>query len=473
MEIFDSSSGSGRFGSGVRFMTLLNWLPEILLILQFVLMVGLSGFRVATSSFWIGLVMTLSFGGAIYYGAREDLLFFDSPIQHLYSDSVSRFFRLMGLVVAGMGAWQFGSKRGLSMDAKFRAILGTLAGGFFLSLASMSAHGLGVWIGVVGCLLSGTHLLLLESDSSLHWVLRYRRIGVALLFLVIPFFVLYFISAVSFTTGSLTIFFSQIQSLSFLQQASIGFFVVSIGFWMIHGFHVGGVAPSALPFYYLYVFGVAFLVWVRVVVPYFSQLSWIPKEMAQIFLGLLISSAALRYAWVSARTQDFARWSSYTLPALFSLAFFPLLLPTPLSTQIGFSLLIGVFMATQLLGRAFWGGAGRNPGFSVVAVLAGVGFPPLALGYQYFRVLRELHQHELVLLAVLFLISWFLISVAAVQMITKLLRPEQVDLDTARGSGRWEDWAFLSAMVLCVILMTAFGEDFIQRLNTQSIPNLW
>jgi formate hydrogenlyase subunit 3/multisubunit Na+/H+ antiporter MnhD subunit len=138
---------------------------------------------------------------------------------------------------------------------------------------------------------------------------------------------------------------------------------------------------------------------------------------------------------------------------------------------------LALMLVYLLLGRAFLGKIQRNRWFSVVAILSAVGFPPLTLGFQNYRVLKELHLSGLAPISVVFLICWYLIAIAAVQMITQILRSREDEVHPEEVAepkfSHRADWVLFGVVVLCVIFITAYGDDILERLNTQSIPYLW
>lgn len=454
-------------------MTLLNWIPEILILIQFSLVLGGTSFRITSSHFLIFLSGLLSIFGFIYYGVRPDLMNFESPLLILSSDAVSRYCRLISLLLVAVGSWQLALHSGLSVVAKLRGLMGMIAGAFFLCLMSESNHLVSTYIGVVGLFVSGMNLILVESHSSPAWTRYFKKTTFSILLITLVFLTLFLFSEFLAGTGYLDGFIAGMKTAPEMVRMFMGFILLFFGFWILHGVRVVGNAPLALPYFNLFCFFAAIIFWIRVEVPFFSQFGLFNKMTSQSVLGVLMTSASLRYSLASARTQDSTRWLSNVLSALFSLSLYPLLLTSGDAFKILFTLLIGLLMTTTLLGRAFLGGPDRNRWFSVVAVLAGVGFPPLTLGFQYFLVLKQLHAAELAPFAIAFLISWFFIAIAAVQMITQILRDRRVGDAVLTSSGHRADWTLLTLVVLCVIMMTAFGESLIERLNTQPVPNLW
>src|SRR5687768_15848299 len=99
-------------------MTILNWIPEILLLIQFALVLGGTSFRLTSSHLLIFVCGLTSLFGFVYYGLRPDLLNFQSPLPVLLSDAVSRYCRLISLLVVAVGSWQLALHAGLSVKAK-------------------------------------------------------------------------------------------------------------------------------------------------------------------------------------------------------------------------------------------------------------------------------------------------------------------------------------------------------------------
>lgn len=454
-------------------MTLLNWIPEILILIQFSLVLGGTSFRLTSSHLLIWVCGILSLFGFVYYGVRADLLSFDSPLPILLSDSVSRYCRLISLLVVAVGSWQLALHSGLSIVSKLRGLMGLIAGAFFLCLLAQSNHLVSTYIGIVGLFVSGMNLVLVESAASPAWTTYFKKSTFSILLITVVFLMVFLFSEFLGGTGYLDGFITGLSASPEPVRLFVAFVLLFFGFWILHGLHVDGIAPMALPIFNLFCFFAAILFWVRVEVPFFSQLTLLPKMISQSVLGVILTSASLRYSLAAVRTKDSTHWLSSMIAALFSLCLFPLLLPSGQAFSILFTLLVGLLMTTTLLGRAFFGGPERNRAFSVVAVLAGLGFPPLTLGFQYFLILKQLHAAELAPFSVAFLLSWFFISVAALQMITQILRQRRAADPVSPSTGLRADWSLLTLVVLCVILMTAFGESFIERLNTQPVPNLW
>ncbi|MBS1959274.1 MAG: hypothetical protein JST80_07385 [Bdellovibrionales bacterium] len=454
-------------------MTILNWIPEILILIQFALVLGGAGFRTTSSHLLIFVTGLTSFFGAFYYGARSDLFTFDSPLMILFSDAVSRYCRMISLFMVAVGSWQLALHSGLSVVSKLRGQMGLLSGAFFLCLLSQSNHWVSTYIGLVGLIISGMSLVMVESNASKNWTEFFGKTTFSILMVTSVFLVLFLVGEYLMGTGYINEFMAGLKGKPELIQCFVGFLILYFSFWLLHGIHIVGLAPMSLPYFNLFCFFGAILFLIRVAVPFYAQFEFLPKMISQSVLGVVLTTSAVRYSLMAARTKEPNRWLSNMLAALFSLSLFPLLLPSNTALPILFTLLVGLLMTTTLLGRAFLGGAENNRWFSVVAVLAGLGFPPLMLGYQYFLILKELHTAELAPFSVAFLISWFFISIAAVQMITQILRRHHDDVGRTESPGNRGDWSLLTLVMLCVILMTAFGKGFVSRLNTQPIPNLW
>lgn len=465
-------------------MTMLNWFPEIVLFVQLLFILGLSGFRLTTSHVAVAASGIISLFAFLYYGFREDLFLFDAPLASLLSDPISRYFRWIVLFGVSAGCWQFGFHTGLSVKQKYRGVSAVVLGGFFTCFAAQSNHFLGIAIGVVGLLMVGWIGILVETHGVAIWFQRTAKAVYSALIALTLFLLIYAVSVFYVSSGNLSDFYS--KTLPEQAMYPLGMLVLSLGLWMLHGFHIIGEAPVSLARYHWGVGVGSFLVWTRLVIPYFVKCSeGLGSDSLpgiQMVLGLAMGSAAIRYSILAARTREPSQWLSGALPALSALSLFPLLLKSQTALSIAFSMGFGLVLVYSLLGRAFLGVFRRNRWFSVVAVLSAVGFPPLTLGFQYFRALKELHQAHLGGVAVIFLLSWFLIAISAVQMITQLLvrdGTKQGSVDEKVGDSaspvfsRGVDWAMVGTVVLCVILMTAFGEDILQRLNTQPVAHLW
>jgi hypothetical protein len=478
-----SAFGRGRLflsGNMGDEMTLLNWIPEIGILLQLFLAIGLLNFKPFTYRSLSLYVAVATFGLLVFFTMRTDLAHFDSSLKIIASDSFSYFGRLFSLLLVSFTAAYLHLHQKLSYEKKSKALIFVLFFAIFLGLLCWSGSILLLMLGWLGAFISVVNFILIESNLNENWIRALRQYTLPVSLILILFLTLF----VMMVFGSGSLYFSDF--FAWLEQVAQGkaavpaapgliYFmsgvVLVLGSLLLHAFVINVAAPFGLSLFALFIFISSSAFWFRVGIPFLNISEVIPKIHAQQAIGFIFSLYSLRYAVRAVRTTHHFTWLSSVLFATIGIGSFLLLLGAeqalPTFYIMSLSFLFSFFFAGQTFQTDQYP---HKPGM-VLGVLALLGLPPLVMGDEYFKLIRNTIEGGLTPLAIIMVLTWFLLSVAAMQMLSKIIL-HKLDREISRKLNAGE--LFLIALYsICVITLTALKPALIVLLNEHPIPYLW
>lgn len=454
-------------------MIILNWLPELFLLTLLFVSLILINFRMwsyRSLSIWVAVS---AFIELIYLVVRQDLAFFDSPLTILYSDSLSYFGKILSLVTLIVFSLGFHFHRQLNFRGKQSSNLFLI----FYSLFTMclfQSNNLVLFMGAaIGVYLCSTALILIESNQEQSWVRLFRQRALPLAVWIVILSMIFIYGTSLF--GS--IYFSDwIQTLSKTTVSTLELMVFA--FLLILGsvIPLGGLthlgnAPLGLSVLYYSLFLVLSTFWLRLGVPFFNVSNLLPKATAQILVAVMIGIFSLKSAFQTVRTREHHRWYVAALPTVASLGLFMILLSSEQALPAFYCIAVSMLFTFSLVSHAFLDQEYRNKTTIVFSIIALLGAPPLVLGEQFYRLIHDAVSSGNVTAGVLMFVSWFILSVAATQMIGKILL---VKISAnARRDIYSSELFFIGTYFVAVIGLTAFRPQLISLLNEHPILNLW
>jgi formate hydrogenlyase subunit 3/multisubunit Na+/H+ antiporter MnhD subunit len=454
-------------------MTFMNWLPELSIFLQLFVMLACLNFKPISYRSLPLLCSILTVITLGYFGSRTDLAFFDSPAKILISDSLSFFGRMFALLFLVMGSLNLHFHRELSFGAKQKATLFLLF--FSLFLCGVFQANSVILMGVcwVGCYLSMTKLILIESKLSESWIQSIRQHTLPLS-VILSLFLLLFV-LVTQTSGSIytSDFIEWIRHAQENQSVLIaaGGLILALGSLLLHGVVLQGKAPIALAMMNLFIWAATAVFWFRLGVPFLNESAILPKAIAQHFLGAMLTLFVLRYAVQAVRTQDHFRWLSAIYPATIGFGTFALLLNVDHALPAFYALSLSFLLTFFFVGQAFLETEYKNKTLTLFGLMALVGIPPFILGEQYFRLIHDTFEAGLLPITLILGLVWLTLSISVVQMLGKVILIKN-GLGTYRKIQAQEIF-FMAIYVVCVISLTALRLPLITLLNDHPLPYLW
>lgn len=454
-------------------MTFLNWLPEITIFIQLFLMLAFLNFKSVSDRSLPLMCTALTAVGLVYFGIRTDLLFFESPVKMLVSDSLSIFGRMFSLLFLIVGSLNLHFHRELSLGLKQKATLFLLFFSLFLCGLFLANSMILMSVCWAGCYLSVSNIVLIESNLSESWVRSLRRHSLPLTTIMTLFLVLFVVIAQ--TSGSIytSDFMGWVKTANGqpLSLIAAGAVIVTLGALLLHGLVLQGRAPIALAMLNLFIMISTCVFWFRLGVPFLNESAIVPKEMARHFLGAILALFALRYSIQAIRTQDHFAWLSAIYPALIGFGTFALVLSVDQAFSAFCVLSLSYLFTFFFVGQAFLETEYRNKFSIIFALLALVGIPPFVLGEQHYRLVNETFQAGLPSLTLVLGLVWLISCVSVVQMLAKVILIKN-GLETFRKLRR-DEILFMVIYVLCVISLTALRPALITLLNDHPVSYLW
>jgi hypothetical protein len=454
-------------------MTLLNWLPEIyLLILLFSTLVVMNFGVLSYRSLSVGIASFASVG-LIYYVFRDDLAYFESPLKILLSDSLSHFGKILSLITLIVFSLGFHFHRGLSFQSKQSSNLFLLFYSFF-TIVLFQANSLVLFLGAaLGIYLCGMNLVLIESNKEQRWValFRQRTLPVGLWGILISF--IFVLGCNYFGSVYISDWITQVPKFSG-SPASLfvfAFLVLLASTLPFGGLRYRGKAPLGISIICYSLFLVLSSFWLRFGIPFFSLSTLLSKNMAQMLLSLMIGGFTLRYAWHTIRTRDHQHWYSSALPASVGLSLFLIVLPGEQALPAFYCISLSLLFTFALISHAFLTEDYKHKTLLVVGVASLVGMSPLILGEQYYRLVRDAVASGNITAGVLMVVAWFGLTIAVTQKISKVLLVRNPL--KARRKMFFSEMFFLAIYFLCVISLTVFRPGFVALLNERPAANLW
>jgi hypothetical protein len=454
-------------------MTFMNWLPELCIFLQLFVMLTCLNFRSVIYRSLPLLSSGVSLITLAYFAWRSDLAFFDPPVKMLTSDSLATFGRMFALLCLGLGSLNLHFHRSLTFGAKQRATLFLLFFAFFLCGAFQANSILLFCVSWAGAYLSVARIILIESKLSESWIRSFRQHTLPLALIVCLFILLSVVMAQ--VTGSIyisdfVVWIKTAQDRHGLMLA-VGGFILTIGSLLVHGMILQGEGPLSLALLNLFIWTTASLFWFRIGVPFLEESAMLPKEISQHVIGLMFGVFALRYSVQAFRTRSHFQWLSAIYPASIGMGFFVILLGVDRALPAFYILSLSYLFTFLFAGQAFLEIEYRNKALTVFGLLALIGFPPLVLGDQYFRLIRNTFEAGLLPLSILLVLIWFTLSVSVMQMLSKVILVKN-GLITYRKIFAYEV-LFIVIYTIGVISLTALRPALIALLNDHPVSYLW
>jgi hypothetical protein len=450
----------------------MHFFPEFLLALCLFVCLMLSSLRIFSQGVLPLMVSITSLAGLIFFLTRIDLVMFESVTAMIRPDSLSYFGRLLSLLmvsVFGFGAY---FHPGFSVRDKQNATLFILFISLFVSALFFSQSlvlFLGAAIGIHFC---AVNLVLIESRGSNHWLRVFRvksihaGIGWSLGILV-------FLVSVHLFKGVFFNTWAEALNQGGSDWGMIVFLVLLLVFGALPLVNLRFIGPSPyslgiLSFSSLLVLQVF---WFRMGVPFLNASQVLPKGPAKIMVALLIGGITLRSVYSAIRYREHDTWVSSIFPSLVGLALLTILLPSEHSLPTFQLVSLGLLLTFPLISQAFLDREYRFRGLTVFSLIAAMGAPPLVMGEQIFRMMKELIEaHDFVPGAIVGLI-WFGLGVATIQIIGKVLLV-RIPADRKRKASSG-DLFFMTLYTGGIIALTAFQGPLISLLNDHPLLNLW
>ncbi len=454
-------------------MILLDWIPELLILVQFfVAMLSLNFKPVTYRS--LPLVFSLfTLAGASFFLMRTDLAYFSPPEKILVSDSVTYFGRIFSLLLLILGSLSIHLHRGMVYLEKQRALLFVLFLCLFLDLGFMSNSILLYALAWLGSAISARNLILVESKLHEGWIKTIRQQAFGFSLLLGLFFAFFTISSLS--SGS--IYFSEyIEWVKLHHEKSfsllgMGVILFALGSVMTHGNVFRGKSPFALACMNLVSFVMVSVFWLRIGIPFLNASEFLSKNAAQLFLGLLFSGFTIRYVVLAIRTTGHADWLSAILPSLCGIGWFSLVLGGDHSLPAFYILSLAFLITFLLAGYSFQEEKYQNKFLMVATIFALVGAPPLEMGHQFFRLMHEMISADLLPLAVVIALTWFGATASSIQKVGKIaLFKCESGLNRKLISG---EVLFFVLYLFIIVFLTASRAPLVTLLNEHPAINLW
>jgi hypothetical protein len=454
-------------------MTLLNWLPEIyLLILLFATLIVMN-FKILSYRSLSVAIASVTLVGMGYFLLRPDLAYFEPPTRVLISDSLSYFGRLLSLVTLIVFALGFYFHRTLNFEAKQNSNLFLLFYSFF-TIGLFQTNSLVLFLGAaLGIYLSSMNLILIESGRDPKWVniFRQRALAIGIWALLVSF--LFVLGTHLFGSVLISDWVLAFPKYSGSESAlfAFGFLILLSSLIPLGGLLYIGNAPVGISILAYSLFLVLASFWLRLGVPFFSLAPLLHKNLAQVLVSLMIGAFTLRYAWHTIRTRERHRWYASALPTVVGLSLFLILLPGEQALSAFYCISLSLLFTFSLISHAFLSEDYRFKGMLVFALAAIVGLPPFILGEEFFRVIRNAVASGNMIAGILMGLSWFGLALGVVQKISQVLlvrNPEKV-----RRKIYPSEIFFIAIYLVCVISLTIFRVDLVALLNEHPALNLW
>ena len=453
-------------------MTFMHFFPEVLLALCLFVSLMVMSVRVFSQGTLPLVVSGVTLAGLVYFLTRTDLVMFESVTAMIRSDSLSYFGRVLSLLmvtVFGFGAY---FHRDFSVRDKQNSTLFILFMGLFttaLFLSQSLVFYLGAAIGIHFCALN---LILIEGKGSNHWLKVFRVKSIQ--------------AGIGWSVGILAFLISMHLFKSIFFESWTEVSAQSGGDWNASVFLVLLLLMSALPLVGLRLVGpspyslgilsfgsllVLQVFWFRMGVPFLNASQILPKTPAKIMVALLVGGITLRSVYSAIRFREHDTWVSSVFPSWVGLSLFTALLPSEHSLPSFQLVSLSLLLTFPLISRAFLDRDYRHPAFMVFSLFGAVGAPPLVMGEQIFRIIKELIEARDFIAGAMVGLIWFGLGVATTQIIGKVLLVRiPADRKRAISSG---DLFFLLLYAAGIIALTAFQGPLVSLLNDHPLLNLW
>ena len=453
-------------------MTFLNWLPEIMILMQLFFALGLLCFKRNASFSLSPALSVLNIGVLLYFGFRSDLNHFESPYHLISSDSFAVFGKFFSLLFISLVGLYLHFHRELTFYSKQLSMIFVLFSGFFLigvfSSESIILMALS-WFGVYQSL---TRFVLIESKNNESWIYQLNQRTLPLALLMISFALLLLImifSAHSIYVGDfIGVSKNSGHELPFL---ACGFLIYLVLGLILFGFNFSGDSPFGMSLFSLFMFLSAGSFLVRIGIPFLSESEIFPKVYEQIFLGLILGVFSLKHAYLAFKTENHFKWLSSVLYTSVALGLFSLLLNVGHAIPLFYLIALSFLFTFLFIGNSFLETKYHNK-ISILMSLFGIfGLPPLVLGEQYFQLMHHLFEGGLIVPVCLFVGSWFLLSIATLRMLSRVMLVKNGAITFRKAEAG--EMALIAVYFLGVIALTAFKPELISLLNDRPLPYLW
>jgi hypothetical protein len=454
-------------------MTLLNWIPEIFLLVLLFSTLIIMNFRVLSHrslSFAIAGASTL---GLLYFVFRVDLAYYESPLPFLVCDSVSHFGKILALLTVIVFSLGFHFNRTLNFEAKQNSNLFLIFYAFF-TIGLFQSNSLVLFLGcALGIYLSSMNLILIESNRAQSWValFRQRTLPIALwATLIALLFALGTYLFGSIYLSEWVLAFPKFNG-SELSLFVFGFLILFVTTIPLGGLRYSGRAPLGIAVLCYGLFLVLTAFWLRLGVPFFTLSPLMTKGLAQVLISMILGAFTLRYAWSTIRVSEQHDWYSSALPAVTGLSLFFLLLPGDHLLPAFYCISISLLFTFALVSHAFLPEDYRHKALLVFGLTALAGMPPLILGEQFYRLIHDAVASGNTVAGILMTLSWFGLIMGITQKISSVLLVRNPV--KARRKIFASEYFFFAIYCACVITLTACRTDFIALINEHPILNLW
>lgn len=454
-------------------MTLLNWLPEIyLLILLFVTLIVMN-FKLLSYRSLSLIIAGVSLVGLVYFICRDDLAYFDSPLKTLLSDSLSHFGRMLALFALAIFSMSYYFHRTLSFEAKQNTNLFLVFYAFF-AMGLFQSNSLVLFLGAsLGIYLSATNLVLIESGRSQAWIATFRMRVLPISVWSLTIALLFLMGVYLFGSIYLSDWVIEFPRYAGSQSALFifSFLVLLASMIPLGALRYVGNAPIGISILCFSLFLVQSVFWLRLGVPFFSLSTLLTKSSAQILLSLLLGGFTLVYAWHTVRTRDHHRWFASALPTIVGLSLFLILLPGAQALPAFYCITISLLLSFSLIAHAFLTDDYQQKALLVFSTVALMGLPPLILGEQLYRVIHQVVLGGNLVAGILMIASWLGLTLGITRKISKVLLVRCPV--TMRRRIYTSELFFAGFYLVCVIALTIFRVEFVALLNEHPVLNLW
>ena len=454
-------------------MTLLNWIPEVFLLILLFSTLIVMNFRVLSYRSLSVSIASITTLGLVYFVFRNDLAYYDSPLKFLVCDSLSHFGKILALVTLIVFTLGFHFHRELNFHAKQSSNLFLIFYSFF-TIGLFQSNSLVLFLGCsLGLYLSSMNLILIESNRDQKWVALFRQRSLPIALWAALIALIFGVGTYLFGSIYLSdwvLAFSKFNGGEF-SLFIFGFLLLFATAIPLGGLRYAGRAPVGIAIlcYGLFLMLTAF--WLRLGVPFFSLSPLMSKNLAQVLLSIMLGTFTLRYAWNTIRVSMHHHWYASALPAMTGLALFLVLLPGEHALPAFYCISISILFTFVLVSHAFLTEDYRHKALLVFSLIALAGMPPLILGEQFYRLIHDAVASGNITAGIVMTLSWFGLIMGITQKISRVLLVRNPV--KARRKIFASEYFFFAIYCGCVIALTAFRPDFVALINEHPVLNLW
>lgn len=454
-------------------MTILNLLPEWIIVICIFVSLIMVSFRVFSMGVLIPAVASTAVAGLAWFFSRSDLAHFEPVMPMICSDSLSYFGRLLSLLVLAVFSLGFHFHRELSVKEKQKSLLFTLFYSLFMCSMFLS-QSLVLFTGsALGIYFCSMNLVLIESKGSGHWLRLFRFKAVSLGLWMVLALLLFVLSGYSLGSFFFNDWFEALAkgAASEWAQMMLLLLVVLVGVVPLASLRFIGEAPLGLGILSFGQMLVLQAFWFRVGIPFLNASTVLPKGWAQLMLAAILGGITLRAVYFLVRTRSHHTWVSSLFPILTGMSLFVVVLPGERALASFYLLALSYLFTFSLISHAFLTQDYHFKGLIVLALISAVGAPPLVMGERFYRLIHEIIETGNFIAGILMVVVWFGVALAAIQIIGKVLLvkvPQQDQRKIHPGEA-----FFLALFLVGVISLTVLQGPLTALLNEHPPLNLW